>query len=94
VLSVTCPLVLALVDVVLELRANEALESMKPETNRTRSRRRNVIGITATWNTLENSLLPLVLRASASESSARNVEGQSVKLKTDAKKISSYCDGK
>jgi len=38
--------------------------------------------------------LPLVLRASASESSARNVEGQSVKLQTDAKKISSYCDGK
>jgi len=31
-------------------------------------------------------LLPLVLRASASESSARNVEGQSVKLQTDAKK--------
>jgi hypothetical protein len=38
-----------LVEVVLELRANDALERTRLETKRTRSRRRNVIGITATW---------------------------------------------
>src|SRR6202023_1174786 len=42
-LSVTCPLTLALVVVLLELRANNALERMRLETTRTRSRRRNVM---------------------------------------------------
>ena len=34
---------------VLELRANDALERRRLETKTTRSRRRNVIEITATW---------------------------------------------
>jgi hypothetical protein len=46
--SVTCPLTLDLV-LVLELRANDALERRRLERKKTRSRRRNVIGITATW---------------------------------------------
>jgi hypothetical protein len=39
---------------VLELRANEALDKTRLETIKTRIRRRNVIEITATWDTLEN----------------------------------------
>jgi len=48
--SVTSPLALDLVLVLeLELRANDALERRRVETKTTRSRRRNVIEITATW---------------------------------------------
>jgi len=53
-LSVTCPLDLALVLVVLELRANNAPDEITVETKRTRRRSRNVIGVTATWVTKKN----------------------------------------
>src|SRR5579871_883551 len=80
-LSVTCPLALALVVVLLELdaSANEPLDKLKMETKKIRSRRRNVIGITATWVPLENFCVAAWFSANAS--SATN-KGQ--KLKTDA----------
>jgi hypothetical protein len=81
---VTFPLDLALVFGVLELRANDALERTRLQTKNTRSLRRNVIEITATWDTLENSLLLPVFRGSGEfGSTARNIESQ--KEFTDAK---------
>lgn len=62
-LSVTCPLDLALVvegplALLLDASANEALNKTKIETKKTKSRSRNVIGITCHPNTRENSLSP------------------------------------
>jgi len=64
--SVTCPLALDLVVVVLELRANEPVNKPRMQTKKTRSRRRNVIGITATLDTPGKFFVArLINRASA-----------------------------
>ena len=61
VLSVTCPLDLALVGVVLELRANNAPDRTRVETKKTMRRSRNVIGVTATWVTRKKFSVPLLM---------------------------------
>jgi hypothetical protein len=47
--SVTFPLALDLVVVLLDVRANDTPERTRLETKRTKSLSRNVMGITATW---------------------------------------------
>jgi hypothetical protein len=81
---------------VLELRANDALDKTRLETKKTRSRRRSVIGITATWDTLKNSLLLLITHWQLALFS-QNIEGEATHAtnrQRDAEKPNPYCDGK
>jgi hypothetical protein len=90
-LSVTFPLDLDLVVAVLELRANDALERRRLQTKKTRRRRRNVIGITATWIPWK---ILLSLSFSADQPVNHRPETLRVKHQRPMRKKTSYCDGK
>jgi hypothetical protein len=80
---------------VLELRANDALDKTRLEAKKTRSRRRNVIEVTATWDTLENSLL-LFFTHRRLHCSARTSRVEQLMQPTDGpmQENHPYCDGK